>query len=154
VLTQVCLNPFKNRSKPKLSTLERSDDEVGCHTGFDIQIVIVHQQESVRSREGDSFVAIEKGMIISQGFHQRCRFLRNRVVVPDLRTEYRRFKKLLVSQSVDPAVRVDQFTMDLKDFADGQVDSRQLLSQFSISFAELLVRDFELIYDFGTHGLA
>jgi hypothetical protein len=128
----VVSEPVSNRPEPEFSTLERLNHEMGRDVRFYVQFVTVYQQKSMSRREGDSFITIEEWMIVRQRFHQRGRFLNNCVVVADLGTEYSRLEEPAVSQTMYPTVALNQIVMDLEDFADCQINSCQLLSQFLI----------------------
>jgi hypothetical protein len=57
--------------------------------------------------ESDTLVAVEKGMIVGERFHQRGCFLGDSVVIPDLWAENGGFEEPLISESMSPAVVFD-----------------------------------------------
>jgi len=62
--------------------------------------------------ESDTFVSVEKRMIIRERLHECCSFLRDVGVVTHLRAEYSRFQETLVPYSVNSAVLLNLQLVD------------------------------------------
>jgi hypothetical protein len=62
--------------------------------------------------EGDTFISVEKRMIIRERLHERCSFLRDVRVVTHLRAEYSRFQETLFAPPMNSAVL---FNLELVD---------------------------------------
>ncbi len=64
LLTKMFFEPISNCSKLEFTTLERLNHEVRCLVGLNVQVVTIHQQKSVSGRKSDSFVSIQKWVIV------------------------------------------------------------------------------------------
>src|SRR5260370_15798939 len=85
--------PFPNLPDAEFPFADGFCDELVRREGFDFQIMAVDAEKRVRRRETDSFVAVEKGIVVGERLHQRRGFVNQVVVASALRTNHATFQE-------------------------------------------------------------
>ena len=112
-----------------------------------VDVETVSAQKDVRCREGDSFVAVQKSVIESKGFHQRGGFFFDGLIVARLWAEGSGLNCGLIANAVDTAEHFDQLVLHSIGFRDRQV----LAHLFSEPFQQIAIardRFLKCIHDF------
>ncbi len=77
--------PFADLPDAEFPLADRLRDESMSGEWFELKIESIDTEKRVCDGETDSLVAVQESMIIGQGFHQRCCFMNQVVVVSILR---------------------------------------------------------------------
>ena len=144
--------PFPNLPDAEFPFADGFCDELVRREGFDFQIMAVDAEKGVRRRETDSFVAVEKGMVVGERLHQRGGFVNQVVVVSALRTKDGSFQEPPVSKPMNSAKLLDELPVHLHGLADGHVDvPRHLLRQEFVQLPILVSRATEIAHYLRPH---
>jgi hypothetical protein len=117
----VLTDPAEDLGKAEFVPLHRANDKRVSGLGFDGKIISVTLQKNAASREGNTLIAVEEAMVITERFHQRDCFFFDGVIASSLRTKNGGLDGSLISNTVETAEHFDQTMLYPIDFRDGQV---------------------------------
>lgn len=118
----MAVEPRPDLTDAKFSFGDGFGNEFVGRDSLQLKIVAVDPQKGVGRSQADSFIAIEKGMVVRERLHESRGFVNEVVVVPVLRTEDGRFKQAMVAKAVNAAKFVDELAVHFHGFRHGQID--------------------------------
>jgi hypothetical protein len=114
--------PFPNLANSKFSLADGVEYEFVCSYRLQVKVIAVHAEKCVGYGQADSLVAVEESVVVRERLHEGCGFVDEVVVVAILGTKDGRFEEAPVAKTMDAAKFINELTMHLDGFANGQVD--------------------------------